>query len=521
MRGDNLAVPVSLYPVANSPGNTGGDPGGNPMVQSPIPRGGTVTEFPIYFVTGRYASSMNRDTVAEVTGGTSNGSRVTTTRIGPFIASSPGRNTRPFDSSAGPDLQRVVDANRSVVSGITNHITAPWAIYTRPHTVGDGLRGALSITDLGGILTAIRPDGENFIYTRNPPSDNNAYVPPEAYQGLVRNLLVINYFLRAASNIYTHPLLQNALITNEHRLGLRPAPSPENWVETSIMIEPLIGLRNLNSARPNDVGVITPRTLEGILLGSNLGGQNTNAVSARRAIGTLRRDDALNNIWRHEGWSGAWMLGNTFDPPRWNEPASTVSRTAIIGLIAYVGAIPQRAGIGTQTVDFPGHRFLNEGQSVEAGLIGFGMILVPFLNDPSPPPPALTIVKVHEYGTMENGEFVTHHTRHEVVPIMSSDNPNTDYTWFNGGTWRRIRPDAEGNYHLRSRVQPFGRLVRDGNYDFSVTNLVEWWTITDMHEETGFHARRGTPTPEVSFDSNGVYVGTNPTTRTDPLPPNL
>ena len=117
------------------------------------------------------------------------------------------------------------------------------------------------------------------------------------------------------------------------------------------------------------------------------------------------------------------------------------------------------------------------------------------------PAPSVTLVKVHEYGIYEDGQFIPDplQTRHEIIPIMDDRRPETDSDWHNPAIWRNIRTGS-----LISRIEPIQGShpeTRESQYDFSTTNLRGWWTITDTHgdPDSSYHIRRGTPEPEIDL----------------------
>ena len=118
----------------------------------------------------------------------------------------------------------------------------------------------------------------------------------------------------------------------------------------------------------------------------------------------------------------------------------------------------------------------------------FGIIQLQAIEAPLP---ALTLIKVHEYGYTDHktGEFVVDETRtrHEIIPIADDNDRGMGYQWQNQETWRDINTGT-----LISRVEPILRGGR-AQYDFSTTNLVGWHTITNTHVEDDFHSRRGIP----------------------------
>jgi len=135
--------------------------------------------------------------------------------------------------------------------------------------------------------------------------------------------------------------------------------------------------------------------------------------------------------------------------------------------------------------------------------------------------PAVTLIKVHEYGSYdENGDFIADpsETRHEIIPIMNSQRPNDDYDWFNPDRSFGIRTTEGNRTVLSSRDEPYEG--EGTEFDFTTLNLREWRSYTQRHRDPGspdYSPRRGVPIPEIDLSRGVGDLDTWSTTLTDPM----
>ncbi|MCL2354921.1 MAG: hypothetical protein FWC68_03450 [Oscillospiraceae bacterium] len=294
----------------------------------------------------------------------------------------------------------------------------------------------------------------------------------EFLMGIARsNILTIGALLHAARAIHFSTDLDLAIAAFNYKARVPGAERPNQMVQVIVKIEPMLTFAQMNAVfnLPSGYNHATVRTFEAMLA---------------REHNFPRSDVALDNAIWASTWDAHWLGQIT---------QSVVRRTGSGGILGPSGggaAFNERA-FYTGPI----------GGGVDATrdnyLLGFFTLHVPWVGDTSWNP-AVTVVKVHEYGQFDaDGVFIVERARNEIIPIL-------DYRSMGGYIWRhngvRIITDSQ----LISTDESFeGMGDNQGGYDFTTHNLVEWWSTPNMHTEEGFHERRGTPYPEVNLQGMG------------------